>query len=37
MIYLFAQRLENPKHSPTLKQLGRAAAALGKRLILEFA
>ncbi|MBF0499512.1 MAG: type II toxin-antitoxin system HicB family antitoxin [Candidatus Riflebacteria bacterium] len=30
------QRLENPKHSPTLKQLERAAAALGKRLILSF-
>lgn len=31
-----AQRLENPKHSPTLKQLDRAAAALGKRLVLSF-
>lgn len=31
-----AQRLENPRHSPTLKQLERAAAALGKRLILSF-
>lgn len=31
-----AQRLENPRHSPTLKQLERAAAALGKRLILAF-
>lgn len=31
-----AQRLENPKHSPTLKQLERAAAALGKRLVLSF-
>ncbi|MFZ2958564.1 MAG: type II toxin-antitoxin system HicB family antitoxin [Candidatus Ozemobacteraceae bacterium] len=31
-----AQRLENPKHSPTLRQLERAAAALGKRLILSF-
>jgi antitoxin HicB len=31
-----AQRLENPHHSPTLKQLERAAAALGKRLIVEF-
>ncbi|MFZ2652948.1 MAG: type II toxin-antitoxin system HicB family antitoxin [Burkholderiaceae bacterium] len=31
-----AQRLENPRHSPTLKQLERAAAALGKRLVLGF-
>jgi len=31
-----AQRLENPRHTPTLKQLERAAAALGKRLILAF-
>ncbi len=31
-----AQRLEKPKHSPTLRQLERAAAALGKRLILSF-
>jgi len=31
-----AQRLENPRHFPTLKQLERAAAALGKRLILAF-
>lgn len=31
-----AQRLENPRHSPTLKQLERAAAALGKRLIIAF-
>ncbi len=30
------QRLENPKHSPTLKQLERAAATLGKRLVIEF-
>ncbi|CDI04389.1 conserved hypothetical protein [Candidatus Competibacter denitrificans Run_A_D11] len=29
-----AQRLENPRHSPTLHQLERAAAALGKRLVL---
>jgi antitoxin HicB len=29
-----AQRLENPRHSPTLRQLERAAAALGKRLVL---
>lgn len=28
------QRLENPYHWPTLKQLDRAARALGKRLIL---
>lgn len=31
-----AQRLEDPKHSPSLKQLERAAAALGKRLIIDF-
>ena len=31
-----AQRLENPKHWPTLKQLDRAAAAFGKRLVLSF-
>jgi antitoxin HicB len=31
-----AQRLENPHHSPNLKQLEKAAAALGKRLVLEF-
>ena len=30
------QRLENPKHSPTLKQLERAAEAMGKRLVLVF-
>ena len=29
-----AQRLENPRHSPTLRQLERAAAALGKRRVL---
>jgi antitoxin HicB len=28
-----AQRLENPRHSPTLRQLEKAAAALGKRLV----
>jgi antitoxin HicB len=31
-----AQRLEDPRHSPSLKQLERAAAALGKRLVLSF-
>ncbi len=31
-----AQRLEDPRHSPSLKQLERAAAALGKRLVLNF-
>lgn len=31
-----AKRLENPRHSPTIKQLERAAAALGKRLVLSF-
>ena len=31
-----AKRLEDPHHSPTLKQLERAAAALGKRLVLSF-
>ncbi|MHC1726037.1 MAG: type II toxin-antitoxin system HicB family antitoxin [Syntrophobacteraceae bacterium] len=30
-----AQQLENPKRSPSLKRLERAAAALGKRLILS--
>ena len=29
-----AQRLEDPKHWPSLKTLDRAAAALGKRLVL---
>lgn len=29
-----AQRLENLRHSPTLRQLEKAAAALGKRLVL---
>ncbi len=31
-----AKRLEDPRHSPTLKQLERATAALGKRLVLSF-
>ncbi len=31
-----AARLEDPKHWPSLRQLERAAAALGKRLILSF-
>ncbi len=31
-----AQRLENPHHSPTLKMLDKAAATLGKKLILSF-
>jgi antitoxin HicB len=31
-----AKRLEDPHHYPTLKQLDRAAAALGKRLVLSF-
>jgi antitoxin HicB len=30
------QRLENPKHSPNLRQLERAAAILGKRLVISF-
>lgn len=30
------KRLENPKHSPTLRQLERAAEAMGKRLVLIF-
>ncbi|MDR3221173.1 MAG: type II toxin-antitoxin system HicB family antitoxin [Candidatus Accumulibacter sp.] len=30
-----AQRLENPRHWPSLKALDRAAAALGKRLVLS--
>ena len=32
-----AQRLEQPRANPTLKQLERAAAALGKRLVIELA
>ncbi|MDR2239111.1 MAG: type II toxin-antitoxin system HicB family antitoxin [Zoogloeaceae bacterium] len=31
-----ARRLEDPKHWPSLKSLDRAAAALGKRLVLSF-
>jgi antitoxin HicB len=31
-----AARLEDPKHSPTLKQLEKAAAAVGKRLVVCF-
>lgn len=31
-----AKRLEDPRHSPTLKMLDRAAATLGKRLVLSF-
>ena len=31
-----AKRLENPRHYPTLKQLEKAAAALGKKLVLSF-
>ncbi len=31
-----ASRLENPHHWPSLKQLDRAASALGKRLVLSF-
>ncbi len=31
-----AKRLEDPRHYPTLKQLEKAAAALGKRLVLAF-
>ena len=31
-----ASRLEDPKHWPSLKSLDRAAAALGKRLVLMF-
>jgi antitoxin HicB len=30
-----AQRLENPHHWPTLKQLDRTARALGKRLVIS--
>lgn len=32
-----AARLEDPKHWPTLRQLDRAAAVLGKRLVISFA
>lgn len=31
-----AQRLENPHHWPTLKQLDKAASALGKKLVISF-
>jgi antitoxin HicB len=31
-----AQRLENPRHWPSLKQLDRAAKVLGRRLVLSF-
>ncbi len=31
-----AQRLEDPHHWPSLKQLEKAAAALGRRLVLTF-
>jgi antitoxin HicB len=31
-----AQRLERPDGNPTLRQIERAAAALGKRLVIEF-
>lgn len=31
-----AQRLEDPRHWPSLKSLDRAASALGKRLVLSF-
>jgi antitoxin HicB len=31
-----AERLESPRYWPTLRQLDRAAAALGKRLVLSF-
>lgn len=31
-----AKRLEDPKHSPTLKQLEKTASALGKTLVLSF-
>lgn len=31
-----AQRLENPRHSTTIRQLDRVAAALGKKLVLSF-
>jgi antitoxin HicB len=30
------QRLEDPKHAPNIKTLEKAAAALGKRLVLSF-
>lgn len=31
-----AKRLEDPRHYPTIKQLEKAAAAMGKRLVLSF-
>jgi len=33
--WLSASRLENPRHSPNLKQLERAAAALGKQVVIQ--
>lgn len=30
------KRLEGPRHWPTLKQIDKTAAALGKRLVLSF-
>lgn len=30
-----AQKLEDPRHSPSLKQLEKAAAAMGKKLLIE--
>jgi antitoxin HicB len=34
--WLSVKRLENPRSSPTLKMINKAAAALGKRLVLSF-
>jgi antitoxin HicB len=31
-----AQRLQDPKHTPSVRQLERAAKALGKRLLVQF-
>jgi antitoxin HicB len=31
-----AQRLRDPKHTPSVRQLEKAAKALGKRLVVEF-
>ncbi len=31
-----ASRLEDPRHSPTLKQIEKAAASVGKRLVVDF-
>ena len=34
--WLAAQRLEDPRHWPNLRQLEKAAAAVGKQLVISF-